>query len=148
MQEYSKNTKYQFDSHWKLISYKTFEVVKALLDGGADPNKEETGHAPLMLVFQNTSYTDTVSPVNIEMARLLLDAGADPNWLHSTGVSLLFIAVYDNKTEAVKLLLEAGADPNKVGPEDLDNTPLCVARHKRNEDNPEMVELLIEAGAK
>ena len=75
-----------------------------------------------------------------------MDAGADPNWLDSMGDSLLSIAVYDNKTEAVKLLLEAGADPNKVGPEDPDNTPLCVAR--RNEDYPEMVELLIEAGAK
>ena len=62
------------------------------------------------------------------------------------GDSLLYIAVDDNKTEVVKLLLEAGADPNKVGSADPDNTPLSIAR--RNEDNPELVELLIEAGAK
>ena len=61
-------------------------------------------------------------------------AGAEPE---------LFAAIRSKNVEGVKEALEYGADPNAVNP-DSENTPLIEAVHT---DKPELVQLLIDAGA-
>jgi len=61
-------------------------------------------------------------------------AGAEPE---------LFAAIRSKNVEGVKEALEYGADPNAVNP-DNENTPLIEAVHT---DKPELVQVLIDAGA-
>lgn len=62
------------------VAYKQTEIVKLLLDAGADPNQEERPQFktfPLYVAALNNQ---------VEMARYLLEAGADPNaWVDSSG---------------------------------------------------------------
>lgn len=51
------------------------EVVRYLLDHGANPNGTPEGRNPLMLVCWDTHSNQT----RLSMARLLLEHGADPN---------------------------------------------------------------------
>jgi ankyrin repeat protein len=55
----------------------------------------------------------------------------------------LFRAIQSRSVESVKEALDNGADPNAVDPES-ENTPLIEAVHT---DNPELVQVLIDAGA-
>jgi len=73
------------------------EIIKLLLDAGADPDVREPRGYPLLFQAAST-----------EVRKLLLDAGADPNVLDQVGRSLLGISDLPTAT----LLLEAGADPN------------------------------------
>ena len=122
------------------LLYYSPEVVKLLLKEGATPNyfdPELPGNTPLYIAVSHN-----LSP---EVIKLLLEAGANPNQEHELG-TLLYIAVRcELGPEGIRLLLEAGADPNKAHPEHPDETPLSGARDR---GYSEIVELLIEAGAK
>jgi ankyrin repeat protein len=69
--------------------------------------------------------------------RKVQKAGAEPT------DSELFAAIKSQSVDDVKAALASGADPNAVKPDD-ENTPLIEAVHK---DNPEIVQILIDAGA-
>ena len=113
------------------------ELIKLLLEAGADPNQEGKLGTQLFSAVSNKS-----SP---KVIKLLLEAGANPNQEHEFG-TLLSIAVYrELGPEGIRLLLEAGANPNKAHPVHPDVTPLSEARDR---GCSEIVELLIEAGAK
>jgi ankyrin repeat protein len=113
------------------------EVIKLLLEAGADPNHDGGFGAPLFVAV-----SDGLGP---EVIKLLLEAGADPNQDGRLGTPLFVAVLGELGPEVIRLLLEAEADPNKAHPGHLDETPLSVARSK---GNSEIVELLIEAGAK
>ena len=118
------------------------EVIKLLLEAGANPNQEHYFGTLLFIAVNNIAVNDNLSP---EVIKLLLEAGANPNQEHELG-TLLYIAVRcELGPEGIRLLLEAGADPNKAHPEHPDETPLSGARDR---GYSEIVELLIEAGAK
>ncbi|RLN30226.1 hypothetical protein C2845_PM05G02570 [Panicum miliaceum] len=80
------------------------QVVKILLEHGADPNKV-VNHvfSPLMMACCGHS---------LKCMKLLVQVGADVNFISPSGPSILMEAVDDGLTDIVKLLLEAGADPN------------------------------------
>ena len=106
------------------------EVVRILLDGGADPNKKsKCGDTPL-----NEAWWDCLGVV-----KLLLEAGADPNWNGSDGMAPLHEAW---NTDAVQILLDGGADPNY---RDSDgSTPLHNAVTSCRKD---LVQILLDGGA-
>jgi ankyrin repeat protein len=85
-------------------------VVKILLDNGADPNGSGGGDVPLYLACREPS---------LRVMELLLDAGADPNGCGGSGsrgetpLHYLGYAACEDKRgvlEAVQLLLRRGAD--------------------------------------
>ncbi|MGX5873020.1 ankyrin repeat domain-containing protein, partial [Burkholderia gladioli] len=112
------------------------EVVRALLDGGLDPNAEDVhGSPPLFLLDRMT----------LEDVTLFIAAGARVNATDKTGRTPLFRACYDDvPTDVVKALLHAGAE---VRVSDNDGqTPLYEATSNQN-DPTDLVRLLLDAGA-
>jgi len=80
------------------------QVVKILLEHGADPNKVVNHvYSPLMMACCGHS---------LKCMQLLVQAGAGVNFISPSGPSILMEAVDNGLTDIVKFLLEAGADPN------------------------------------
>jgi ankyrin repeat protein len=78
------------------------EILKLLLDGGADPNVGlSQGETPLMTVSRSGK---------AEAIKLLVAHGANPNTRDGRGQTALMWAAARNNPGAVKLLLELGAD--------------------------------------
>ncbi|GFO40276.1 ankyrin-3 [Plakobranchus ocellatus] len=114
--------------------YYPFDVVKLLLDFGADPNKVnfKGDNALHLAVAQQT----------LDVVSKLLEAGADPNIVNAQGNNALHLAVAEQKLEVVSKLLEAGADSNKV------NRQGDIALHLAvTEQTLDVVSKLLEAGA-
>lgn len=122
------------------------QIVKALLEGGADVNaRDEDGRTALLLAV-------VVSP--IEVVRTLLDRGADLHVLapplfegasplvFAKRATALTIAAGVKRPEIVRELLASGADPNARNPGDV--TALIAAA---GTDAPESVRLLLAKGA-
>jgi ankyrin repeat protein len=85
------------------------EIVRLLLEAGADPNREsmdETEGTPLCAAAAHD---------RAEIVRLLLEHGADPNVVEGKDdevpMTALRWAQNYGHSEIIRLLLEAGADP-------------------------------------
>ena len=117
------------------------EIVRLLIDKGANMNPETRSKTPLM---------HAASEGNDEVIKLLLARGARVNVLTDDGTPLM-MAVNGGHTEALKLLLAAGADVKTVH-RTGDNALIMAARQRyyRNptlEPNSENVRLLLAHGA-
>lgn len=113
------------------------DLVRALLDQGADVNQVSSSGEPLFhqAIFASDSLT-----------RLLLERGADPGRTGDTGETPLHPAVRSGRAETVTFLIERGVPidaPSKNG-----DTPLLTAlRRSYHPRNPAVVRVLLEAGA-
>lgn len=88
------------------------EVVRALLDAGADPRaSDRIGTTPLHVVAESRFGWERKRPVaeRLEILRCLVDAGADVEAEDGIGATALLVAV--KAPEFVAALLDAGADP-------------------------------------
>lgn len=87
------------------------EIVKLLLDNGADANLHISDRVLPLL--------DAVFNRQIEIVRLLLNHNIDVNKKHPIGWTALSVAVSSEQPEIVEMLLDKGADPslghNKYG---------------------------------
>jgi ankyrin repeat protein len=91
------------------------EMVKALLDEGADPNQKDENGTPLLM--HAVLYGDAA------MVKLLLKRGASPDLTNGAGATALIWAAGD--PEKATLLMDAGAAINIRSA--LGRTPLLVA---------------------
>jgi ankyrin repeat protein len=109
------------------------EVVRLLVEAGADKEKERPGgYTPLFVACKNG---------HIEVVRLLVEAGADKEKSLTNGYTSLFVACKNGHIEVVRLLVEAGADKDKA--RTSGTTPLLAACFN---GHIEVVRLLVEAG--
>ena len=127
-------------------SYVTkLEIVKALINGGADPNvaaAKRHGLTPLVaavrvgrvdliqallkagakidapLPDKRTALSCAVEANNLEIAKLLLEAGANPNVVDQSSYVPLVYALANQNLDLIKLLMAKGADANVQVPDD------------------------------
>jgi ankyrin repeat protein len=119
------------------------EIVKLLLQKGADPNADDASgpYNPLACAARSK---------NIESLRLMLGHGGHAGRVDALGENVLHEALDDTSAECCQELLAHGADPCGRGGI-FDETPMhVVARYAVLDDGPECVkilDLLLEAGA-
>lgn len=112
------------------------DLVKQLLDKGADPN------IPANNQFRVTPLHSACAISNIEIARLLIENGADIHARQMHGVTPLHSAAHNGQTKLAKLLIERGAEINAKM--DTGESPVSLAEEKGFD---ETVLLLREYGA-
>jgi uncharacterized protein len=113
------------------------EVLRLLLEAGADPDKSAQYEFPFQTVIQASG------KAGIEPVKLMLDAGADPNLKSSFGDPVWFAATGVSSTlETLGLLIDRGADVNAMGHDE--STALFGAANARNW---KAVLLLLQRGA-
>lgn len=113
-----------------------FQVVKIMLEHGADPNKSDHEYSkPLIRAFYGN---------DLKITEVLIKHGA--KILENQSISQAI--AMENNIELVKLLIKHGADVDEVDAKG--NSPLHIAymwMSKRQRDMKAMIELLIEHGA-
>ena len=121
---------------WQSMSKRHEDVVRLLLERGADPNTpgNEYDHTPLH---------GAAGLGSKELVEMLLNAGADPmDQDEDTGSTPLHSAVYARSCEVIQILRDHGADPNKE--DNTGDTPLTIAHEKGLMD---IVDILKNGGA-
>lgn len=111
------------------------KTVAKVLDEGVDINEKVFAWSWLQVASNKNQ---------LPIVKMLVERGAELNYKHPiTKMTALSLAAVDGHTDIVKYLLSKGADPNiKL------RGNVSVVRVVRDEGNPEMVELLMQNGAK
>ncbi len=137
------------------------EIVRLLLEAGADPNlvTEKYQYSPLgravlsrgstfQTLKKRGSYTGPF-PNYVETVRLLLKAGADVNHIDSGGISPLRKAMSVNNKEIAELLLKAGANVHqRTAPEYQRDTILIeTVSYYSVYNDLDAIRLLLDYGA-
>ena len=150
------------------------DVVRLLLDRGADPEKNglndrsliemarERGHEPVAQMLERTrdargrvASQPSDHPIHraaqlgeIKTVRALLDADSSlVNLGGRRGGTPLFHAVVGGSHQAVNLLLDRGADIHARNRSDLQAIDFAIGGRHRQPINPDMARLLISRGA-
>lgn len=145
-----------------------YDLVKLLLDSGADMHKPEykgiTTPLDLALIFQDSKmiriFLNRIENINIQdedgrsklhdatvgnrytSARLLLEYGADPNIRDSIdGSTPLFLAIEEGHEDILILLLQNNAEPNVVNDDGVSAAECAIANGYE-----EFIDILIKYG--
>ena len=133
--------KFLFPDYEKQKLFNVAQIVKVLINAGADVNVRDksSGIMPLMIASSFYMGSDTAQP--------LIDAGAFVNARdRQDGMTPLFFGILKNPNspEIVQSLIDAGADVNFTTKKGL--SPLMVAVNTMN-FQMDTVDILLEAGA-
>lgn len=110
-------------------------VVKKYLDSGVNVNDQFFAWSALQIAANKGQ---------LEVAKLLVEKGADLNYKHPiTKMTALHLAAYSGNQDLVKYLLSKGADPNLKM-----RGGVSIVRGMRDAGNTEMVNILLQGGAK
>jgi ankyrin repeat protein len=123
---------------WIATNGKRADTLRAILAAGVKP----TGTNAPPAEYGKTIVHEAVDTGDPGIVRALVEAGADAKQANEFGVPPLAEAARTGQLETCKILLAAGADPNAApGGYPLLFGPVI-------EDRPEVVALLLKAGAK
>ncbi len=125
------------------------EMVRFLIERGAEVNPKEAGYTPLFAaVYDSESAAGEALELRMEVIRILLDAGASmdlPGGYWNHGKTPLEWALENGETGILELFLARGASPDTVLADDTLRSPALVSAASRG--NLAMVELLLRHGA-
>jgi ankyrin len=140
------------------------DIIKALLEKGADPNKKVKDNTLTRTIFtMQWFFEDGATPFiraaqssDTELMKVLLQYKADPKAVTTLGDNALTVSggigwvegvtyerSHKENFEAMKMLLDLGLDPNHANNEG--RTALMGAAMK---GRPEVIQLLVDRGAK
>jgi hypothetical protein len=137
----------------KAIYQKYTDIVKVLLDSGANVNQCESKGMQTLFEFNNNINVvfDGTTPLlaaiskgdlNYPIVQILLEYGANINQCDYHNTSPLYLAIKERNTRIANLLLEYGADTNIHYY--TNNSPLQLAAAR---GNSQIVQALLEHGA-
>lgn len=127
------------------------EIVKLLLEAGADPNGKNAYGDTAFMVAENAIATDKSSDADVrKVRRYLLENGTNPNQPNDFGISPLIGMCGSGEKELVQLALKHGGDVNatfvrKVDSEHGDRNSALMWASGQGE--VEIVRMLLDAGA-
>ncbi|MEW5789135.1 MAG: ankyrin repeat domain-containing protein [Pseudomonadota bacterium] len=143
------------------------EMVRLLLEGGADPDMKAGGHTPLVLAALhgharivkqllaggadpdlksgdgNTPLTAAAGMNRLAALEALLAAHPDPRLHNREGRTALSLAALEGFEAAVRIMLEAGVDPNVLDR----NGGTALTSAGFDDNNKSIVGLLVRHGA-
>lgn len=114
------------------IAKSDVELVRILIDGGADVNARDTFGEPVLHA--------AIGEGDAGMVRILVDAGANVNASDTFGEPALHRAILKSDGNIVRILVEAGADVNISNV--FGDSALEIAV---SEDDEEILQILLEA---
>ena len=88
--------------YWALIGRQPVELVRILVDAGADASAKDSSGRPML-------YWALIDSQAVELVRILVDAGANVNAEDRSGRSMLYWATQRGNSEVIQILLDAGA---------------------------------------
>ena len=130
--------------------YGKLEMVRLLLDHGADPEASAEGDVGSKPLHQVSYGKYRSQEDGVRVAQLLLERGADVNTRRNDHWTPLHVASYFGNVEIVRLLLDHGADPETNAEGDMGSKPLhkvSYGKYRSQEDGVRVAQLLPERGA-
>jgi ankyrin repeat protein len=132
-------------SNWSVLHQAAqkgnLEIVKALVEAGADVNKENFD--------QETPLFMAVMGSNVELIKYLAEKGANLDHVNHELFTPLLVAVFNGNLEVTKALLASGAKVNPLS--EFPGQAVTIMLGNVDEDSQEeilpLLDLLIEAGA-
>jgi uncharacterized protein len=105
------------------VRMKEPKVLKAILDGGGNPNAKSKHGTPIL--------EEAAEDDNLESLKLLLDKGANPNAKDSLGQTPIYYPNRISNFDAVKMLIDRGAEIDVV---DKNGVTFAWSVHNRFQD--------------
>ncbi len=134
---FAVNGPHQQVVNWRKVERKiNFNMVKLLVEAGADPNIDSAHGLPLCLTRDE------------RMAKYLIDNGGDINRWYGNGGAPIYFSMWSVDVERLKMQLRLGADPYQMNPENGASLLHGIAEITPDEiqDQVEFIRMIADTG--